>query len=417
MTSPAEVEDAACSSDGVLFVSFNQDYSSLSVGTNSGFTICDTSSVKNFETIYDNEGETRDIYIIERLFSSSLVAIVSMTTPRKLKLCHFKKGTEICTKFYFNQIIAVRLNRQRVVVVLEDSLYIHGIKDMKILHTIRDTPSNPKGICAISTNSDTSFFAYPGSAVIGEVQIFDIVNLKAVVSVSAHNGPLATLAFDSSGTKLATASIKGTVIRVFSIPEGQPLFDLRRGLKRYAEISCLAFSGDSNFLCVSSNTETVHIFKLVDTTDKDMAVTDDSGSWMGYFNKVVSVSVSYLPTQVSSVLNQDRAFATAKLPIIGIKNICAIVTIQKVQYVIVAGYNGYVYVYTMDIKNGGECELSRQHCVIPGVRSQCKSSGDDLSSDVSLECEASSSTKDAPRVLFTNDSDHSDEIPLDTDAG
>lgn len=56
--------------------------------------------------------ECDDICIVERLFSSSLVAIVSLSSPRKLKVCHFKKGTEICNYSYSNTILAVRLNRQ-----------------------------------------------------------------------------------------------------------------------------------------------------------------------------------------------------------------------------------------------------------------------------------------------------------------
>lgn len=30
---------------------------------------------------------------------------------------------------------------------LEESLYIHNIRDMKVLHTIRETPTNPSGEC------------------------------------------------------------------------------------------------------------------------------------------------------------------------------------------------------------------------------------------------------------------------------
>lgn len=56
--------------------------------------------------------DTEDVCIVERLFSSSLVAIVSLKAPRKLKVCHFKKGTEICNYSYSNTILAVRLNRQ-----------------------------------------------------------------------------------------------------------------------------------------------------------------------------------------------------------------------------------------------------------------------------------------------------------------
>ncbi len=55
--------------------------------------------------------DTEDVCIVERLFSSSLVAIVSLSSPRKLKVCHFKKGTEICNYSYSNTILAVRLNR------------------------------------------------------------------------------------------------------------------------------------------------------------------------------------------------------------------------------------------------------------------------------------------------------------------
>lgn len=34
---------------------------------------------------------------------------------------------------------------QRLIVCLEESLYIHNIRDMKVLHTIRETPPNPAG--------------------------------------------------------------------------------------------------------------------------------------------------------------------------------------------------------------------------------------------------------------------------------
>jgi len=56
--------------------------------------------------------ETPDVYIVERLFSSSLVVVVSQSVPRRMNVYHFKKGTEICNYSYSNNILAVRLNRQ-----------------------------------------------------------------------------------------------------------------------------------------------------------------------------------------------------------------------------------------------------------------------------------------------------------------
>ena len=99
---------------------------------------------------------------------------------------------------------------------------------MKVLHTIRDVPSNREGLCALSSSNDNSYLAYPGSSITGEIQIFDTLNLvdwslknkknilyfvfslvqKPGIMISAHESPLAAMAFDMSGTKLATASNK-----------------------------------------------------------------------------------------------------------------------------------------------------------------------------------------------------------------
>jgi autophagy-related protein 18 len=70
---------------------------------------------------------------------------------------------------------------QRLVVCLEESLYIHNILDMRVLHTIRDTPPNPAGLCTLSYSGDISYLAYPGSSTIGEVQVFDATNLVRII--------------------------------------------------------------------------------------------------------------------------------------------------------------------------------------------------------------------------------------------
>ncbi|XP_022080413.1 WD repeat domain phosphoinositide-interacting protein 2-like [Acanthaster planci] len=342
-------------SSNLLFVNFNQDYTSLAVGAKTGFRLFSLTSVDKLEQIYENDSE--DICIVERLFSSSLVAVVSLSAPRKLKVCHFKKGTEICNYSYSNTILAVKLNRRRLIVALEESLYIHNIRDMKVLHTIRDTPPNPHGLCALSVNNDNCYLAYPGSSQIGEVQIFDTVNLQAVTMIPAHDSPLAALTFDHSGTKLATASEKGTVIRVFSIPDGKKLFEFRRGVKRCVSISSLAFSSDSMFLCASSNTETVHIFKLEVPKEKS---TEEPTSWMGYLGKALMTPANYLPSQVTEVFNQGRAFATVKLPFSGLKNVCALANISKPR-VLVAAADGFLYIYNLDPVDGGDCTLLKQH--------------------------------------------------------
>ncbi|KAK7601658.1 hypothetical protein V9T40_009099 [Parthenolecanium corni] len=334
---------------------------SLAIGTKTGYRLFSLHSVDSLDLIY-NTTEFEDIHIVERLFSSSLVAIVGLTSPRKLRICHFKKGSEICNYSYSNSILSVKLNRMRLVVCLEDSLHIHNIRDMKVLHTIRDTPPNPTGLCSLSTNSDHCYLAYPGSNTVGEVQIFDAINLHSKTMIAAHDSPLAALAFSHDGTRIATASEKGTVIRVFNVSDGTKIYEFRRGMKRCVSISSMAFSMDGVFLCCASNTETVHVFRLEEPKDlKQKPPIDENQTWMGIFTRAVTASATYLPTQVTDVFNQGRAYVSVHLPYSGMKNVCAVVTIQKVLRLLVASSDGYLYVYNLDMADGGELPIWKQH--------------------------------------------------------
>ncbi|PAA46839.1 hypothetical protein BOX15_Mlig030836g1, partial [Macrostomum lignano] len=349
----------------VLSVSFNQDFTSLAVGLSCGYRLYSLSqNADRLEEVFRHDGD--EVCIIERHYSSSLVAMVTQAAPRKLRVCHFKKGTEICSCSYSNSILAVRLNRQRLVVCLEDSLYIHNLQDMKVLHTIRETPPNRLGLCALGSANDSSLLAYPGSAQLGEVHIFDTVALKPLCVVAAHDSPLAAISFNAQANKLATASEKGTVIRIFSVPEGQRLLEFRRGVKRCVTVYSLAFSRDSRLLACSSNTETLHVFCLQPTTGQvaaaapghagsggssgsaAVAAAPAEDSWMDWAYKA---SASYLP----AALSQDRDFATARLPDGGGRTLCSLVTIGKHLRLLCAGPDAHLSVFNVNEHVGGDC--------------------------------------------------------------
>ncbi|KAK9887865.1 hypothetical protein WA026_000173 [Henosepilachna vigintioctopunctata] len=333
------------------FVNFNQDFTSLAVGNKYGYRLYELSNADNIEHVY--EGDPAEPFIIERLFNSSLVAVVSLSAPRKLVVCHFKKYSEICNYSYSNSIVAVKLNRTRLIVVLEESLYIHNIRDMKVLHTIRDTPPNPAGLCALSTSGDMCLIAYPGSSTSGQLQIFDGSNLHSKLMIFAHNSPLAAIAFSPCGTKVATASEKGTVIRVSSTEDGTKLYEFRRGVKRCVRIACLSFSNCGEYLACSSNTETVHVFKL-DSPLNDSGPGTDESTWVGYLS-------SYLPTQVTDVFKQGRAFATAYLPYSDVGNVLGINTLDGKMRLMVATDEGLLYIFNMDPNESSILNLYKKH--------------------------------------------------------
>jgi len=55
-----------------------------------------------------------------------------------------QRGSTICELLFPNSILAVKMNRKTLVVVLETEIYIYDISNMKLLHVIETTP-NPEG--------------------------------------------------------------------------------------------------------------------------------------------------------------------------------------------------------------------------------------------------------------------------------
>lgn len=350
------------SQSNVQFITFNQDYSSIAIGTKSGYNLytLDNDIDQLHRTFHDEEHT--DICIVERLFSSSLVVIVSLLSPRKLRLYHIKKRTEISIHSYTNTILSVKLNRKRLIICLEDQLYIHSLKDdLNVKWVIRNIPPNPNGLFALSPREDRCYLAYPASQRSGEVQIFDTVELKNKILIPAHDNPLAALSFNQQSTMLASASEKGTVIRVHSVDEGQCLYEFRRGYARCVDIYSLSFSLDSLFLAASSSTETVHIFKLDQTKDEQSALVPNQSTWGSYLGRALVQSSTYISSHVSDMLHQWRSFATCRLPFKQLKNVCAITTIDKQPRVLVVSSEGYLYIYDLDVNEGGDCILVKQH--------------------------------------------------------
>jgi autophagy-related protein 18 len=67
------------------------------------------------------------------LFSTSLVAIVgtgeeSSLSPRLLQIVNTKRESTICELTFISGILAVKLNRKRLIVVLEEHIYIYDIR-------------------------------------------------------------------------------------------------------------------------------------------------------------------------------------------------------------------------------------------------------------------------------------------------
>src|ERR1700722_9358011 len=53
----------------------------------------------------------------------------------------------ICELLFPSSILAVKLNRKTLVIVLETEIYIYDISNMRLLHVIETTPNPEGGLC------------------------------------------------------------------------------------------------------------------------------------------------------------------------------------------------------------------------------------------------------------------------------
>lgn len=192
------------------------------------------------------------------------------------------------------------------------------------------------------------------SSRIGAIEIFRLdghENTKQdSILIYAHNSPVTKITMNESLELVATASEKGTIIRVFqfNLDSGHSkcLYEFRRG-SDWANIHYLVFSADSGYLAASSNTGTVHIFKLEGHSTRSMSLNR-----RGNF-----IRQALLKQYIPNYLLSKWSFAQATVPTTG-KNI--IVFGKSDNIIFVVSIDGFYYKFAINHKKGGECiELER----------------------------------------------------------
>eukprot|EP00850_Spirogloea_muscicola_P005106 SM000023S07562 [mRNA] locus=s23:174039:176385:+ [translate_table: standard] len=256
-----KVGAAAGPTTELLSVGFNQDHGCFACGTSSGFRIYNCEPVK--ETFRREFPSNGGIALVEMLFRCNILAIVGggespRYPPNKVMIWDDHQSRCIGELSFRSEVRAVRLRRDRIVVVLEHKIYVYNFADLKLLHQI-ETIANSKGLCALSPATSSTVLACPGLHK-GQLRV-ELYDTKKTRFISAHDSALACFALTLDGSRLATASVKGTLIRVFDTANGTKLQELRRGADR-AEIYSLSFSPTAQWLALSSDKGTVHVFAL-----------------------------------------------------------------------------------------------------------------------------------------------------------
>ena len=251
----------------LLHLSFNQDSGCFAAATDRGFRIynCDP-----FREIFRHDFGSGGggVALVHMLFRCNILAFVGASSssssseprypPNKVMIWDDHQSRCIGELSFRSEVKGVRLRRDRIVVVLAHKIFVFNCSDLKVLHQI-ETIVNPKGLCDLSHVSATMVLVCPGLQK-GQVRVEHYAS-KRTKFIMAHDSRIACFALTHDGRLLATASSKGTLVRLFNTLDGSLLQEVRRGADR-AEIYCLAFSPTAQWLAVSSDKGTVHVFNL-----------------------------------------------------------------------------------------------------------------------------------------------------------
>ncbi|KAJ1785317.1 Phosphatidylinositol 3,5-bisphosphate-binding protein [Coemansia sp. RSA 2399] len=305
----------------LLYATFNQDYGCFAIGTQTGFRIFNSDPYKEKMRREFKDG---GIGIVAMLYRSNYLAFVGggrnpRFPPNQVMLWDDASSKIVAELEFRSDVLNVQLQRDRIVVAQRNKCIICSIETKpRHLHAF-ETADNDRGVMAISSSSESGILAFPGRQK-GHIQVVDLhscVNLspglqdavgtlvvhpEAAAShktgastqrsrargsfsaegpngaqgsaqssasahptniniIAAHATAISALAVSFDGAMVASASEKGTLIRIFDTLSGRLLHELRRGVDR-ADIYSIAFSPDGTKLCVSSDKGTVHIFNL-----------------------------------------------------------------------------------------------------------------------------------------------------------
>merc|ERR1711974_161644 len=154
-------------------------------------------------------------------------------------------------------VLGVRMKRDKIVIVTRNQIHVFSFPNSPTKLFSLETRDNPLGLCEVSPMrcGEREVMVFPGFKA-GSIQLVDLYTTEqrassAPVTWDAHKNELVCLAVSQQGGMVATASTKGTLIRIWDTARRVQLVELRRGADQ-ARIHCINFSCGDEWLCCSS---------------------------------------------------------------------------------------------------------------------------------------------------------------------
>lgn len=307
----------------ILYLSFNNDRTCFTCGTTKGFSVYD--SLTGDMRVSRLIGCTR---IVEILNKSNILVFSGDKTNAKYNSNYIyvwddNKQKVVMDTEYPSVVKAIKITSKHLYVVLDDQIHISNV-DGFVHKKVIETAYNPNGIFAIDNNEH---IIYPGDD-IGYINVYSFEEDCVIKKIKAHDSAINQIYY--SNNRIATASDKGTIIRIFDMDNGDKVKEYRRGVDM-ANIYNIDFN--NRYMATTSSKGTIHVFDTKNTNN--------------------SSNLSYL----SSVLPEYFGSEWSKLKVYTYKDCKHICCVSDYRIVVIC-YDGTMYTYTFDID---KCTTTEDH--------------------------------------------------------
>ncbi|XP_041969875.1 WD repeat domain phosphoinositide-interacting protein 4-like [Aricia agestis] len=249
-------------SSGITSLGFNQDQGC--------FTCCLTSGLRVYnvdplvEKAHYSKEELGEVSLCEMVFRTNWLLVVRARRPCALMLLDDQQRAFKAEVLFKSPIRALKARKDKVAVVLASSVQVLSLPTLTRVALLR-TPATARPLCAIATDPNAlQILAAPAHRK-GSLQLLDVSRaVKGAASsspavLSCHQSDIAAVCVSPSGGKLATASARGTIVRLWDTATKHLLHELRRG-SDYADIYCINFNWSGSMLCCVSDKGTLHVW-------------------------------------------------------------------------------------------------------------------------------------------------------------
>ena len=335
---------------------FSRDREAMILSTSRSMNILSSRTFKRICTI-NRPSDMGDI-----LSRSSLCCSVDLSRAR-IQLWNSSSsprmiGDEIEINTRGLPILNIMFNPRRLLVLTANSLYIFEIVTMKLLEVVERGTMDPHKYSSSLSLLTTTFSHSNGLCAIvvekGDVLVIDTYTLFRHQLFTAHTSPISSLEFSLDGQFLATASTKGTLVRLFKSDSHRMdlVCILRRG-RSESPITSILFDDQTQSVTVSGETDTAHIYAVPKTIPVITPVVGSAyQTFMSIFPKQYKEAVEavrdYAHVRLRRTNKTDKFFA------------CVVEKNAVIVLSLVADSSAFAFGYTMDA-SGGECKLRSEH--------------------------------------------------------